>query len=159
MQNINDIEQRINNGFDPELYSGLFELEAEHFWFKSRNKLLTWTLKKYFPEATSLLEIGCGTGYVLDGLQQNFNRIKFSGSELFDKGLEYAKQRCPLINLFQLDAREMNFINKFDIIGAFDVIEHIKEDDLILQNMYKAVKEGGGGNYYCSTTWLVMGQV
>ena len=33
---------------------------------------------------------------------------------------------------------------KFDVIGAFDVLEHIAEDDVVLQQMFQAVKPGGG---------------
>ena len=31
----------------------------------------------------------------------------------------------------------------YDVIGAFDVIEHINEDELVLSNMYRALKQGG----------------
>jgi SAM-dependent methyltransferase len=49
-------------------YPKLYELEADYFWFKNRNKLILNTLTRYCSDASSLLEIGCGTGFVLSGI-------------------------------------------------------------------------------------------
>ncbi|HMP50011.1 MAG TPA: methyltransferase domain-containing protein, partial [Candidatus Melainabacteria bacterium] len=55
------------------------------------------------------------------------------------------KQRLPEMNLFQMDARHIPFRDEFDLIGAFDVLEHIEEDEEVLVQLRKAVKENGGG--------------
>ena len=36
------------------------------------------------------------------------------------------------------------FRNEFDVIGAFDVLEHIADDELVLSQMHQAVRKGGG---------------
>ena len=43
-----------------------------------------------------------------------------------------------------MDARKVPFQGEFDVIGAFDVIEHIDEDEDVLREMYSAIKPGGG---------------
>ena len=43
-----------------------------------------------------------------------------------------------------MDARRIPFEDEFDVIGAFDVLEHIKEDEQVLVQMHRAVKSGGG---------------
>jgi SAM-dependent methyltransferase len=43
-----------------------------------------------------------------------------------------------------MDARRIPFEAEFDIIGAFDVIEHIVEDQVVLNRAYRAVRPGGG---------------
>jgi len=43
-----------------------------------------------------------------------------------------------------MDARCIPFEHEFDVIGAFDVLEHIAEDDGVLSEMFRAVKPGGG---------------
>ena len=45
---------------------------------------------------------------------------------------------------FQMDARRIPFEDEFDVIGAFDVIEHIEEDEIVLRQMHQATKPGGG---------------
>jgi trans-aconitate methyltransferase len=90
------------------------------------------------------LEIGCGTGFVLEAFAERFSQARLSGSEIFREGLSFAAERVPSAELFQMDARKVPFQGEFDVIGAFDVIEHIEEDDAVLREMYGAVKPGGG---------------
>lgn len=103
-----------------------------------------WALNKYFPTMKSGLEIGCGTAFVLGAMADEFTQARFSGSEIFREGLNFAAQRVPSADLLQMDARSIPFENEFDVIGAFDVIEHIEEDEEVLREMYGAVKPGGG---------------
>jgi SAM-dependent methyltransferase len=133
-----------NDGFGVGYFEQLFEVEAGNFWFRSRNKLLFWALGKYFPQAKSFFEIGCGTGYVLSGIQREFSNIRLYGSDIFIKGMSFAKQRLYSVSFFQMDARRIPFEMEFDVIGAFDVLEHIDEDDVVLQQMFQATKLGGG---------------
>jgi SAM-dependent methyltransferase len=133
-----------SDGFDAEYFAPLAQLEARHFWFRSRNRLLIWVLGHYFSHAHSMLEIGCGTGFVLAGIQREFPDLVLSGSEIFGEGLSYAKKRLPGVTLLQMDARSIPFEGEFDVIGAFDVLEHIEDDETVLVQMYRATKAGGG---------------
>ena len=133
-----------NDGFEATHFDELAPLEATNFWFRSRNQLIVWALNKYFPGVGSFLEIGCGTGYVLSGIEYAFPRLRLSGSEIFSNGLNYTKNRVSRSDLFQMDARAIPFEEEFDVIGAFDVLEHIAEDELVLSEMYRAVRPGGG---------------
>jgi SAM-dependent methyltransferase len=133
-----------NEGFSPEYFADLASCEIGHFWFESRNRLLMWALNQYFPTMRSGLEIGCGTGFVLEALVERFAQATLAGSEVFREGLTFAAQRVPSAELFQMDARKIPFRNEFDVIGAFDVLEHIEEDEEVLREMYGAIKPGGG---------------
>ena len=129
--------------YDPVLFAELAKLEAQNFWFRSRNRLIMWAIKKYFPRPENFLEIGCGTGYVLSGIESAFPRLKLSGSEIFTQGLEIASQRLSNAQLFQMDALNIPFENEFDGIGAFDVLEHIQADTLVLEQIYQALRPKG----------------
>lgn len=132
------------DGFNPECFAGLAANEEGHFWFNARNQLIVWALKKYFPEMTSFLEVGCGTGYVLRGVAESFSDVKLFGSEIFISGLKFAAARLPNATLVQMDATKMPYLNEFDVVAAFDVLEHIDEDDKALQGLCSAVRPGGG---------------
>lgn len=133
-----------NDGFSAKSFEYLYESENQSFWFRSRNEVIRILAKRFLPQkAENFLEIGCGTGYVLSGLKKAFPEINFMGSEIHINGLHYAKKRNPDIEFIQLDARSMPFESSLDAIGAFDVIEHITEDSLVLENCYKALKPGG----------------
>lgn len=91
-----------------------------------------------------MLDLGCGTGFVLAGLRGRFPAISFTGGELFAAGLEVARRRLPGVPLLQLDARRLPFTNAFDVVGAFDVLEHVDDDERVLAEMYRATRPGGG---------------
>lgn len=130
-------------GFNASTFKHLASLEESNFWFTSRNKLIIWALGKYSTNRGSLLEIGCGTGFVLKGISDNFKEIDLHGSDIFTNGLEFASKRLPKVSLMQMDARKIPFYQEFDLLGAFDVLEHIVEDELVLYQMNGALKPGG----------------
>jgi SAM-dependent methyltransferase len=133
-----------SEGFEAEFFPRLFELEAKSFWFRSRNRLLIWALQKYFPQAQNFFEIGCGTGYVLSGIQTALPDLSLSGSEIYSAALPLAAARLPAVALFQMDARRIPFKAEFDVVGAFDVLEHVNEDEEVLAQMFQATRRGGG---------------
>ena len=132
-----------SEGFKAEYFDELVQVEARNFWFRARNNIIAWAFGKYAAPVGEVLEIGCGNGYVLSGLQKVFPNAKLSGSEIFLNGLHFAAQRLPGITLMQMDARDIPFSEHFDVIGAFDVLEHIQEDEDVLLQVHNALKPGG----------------
>jgi SAM-dependent methyltransferase len=130
--------------FKPEYFARLAEIEESNFWFRARNQLIQWALHNYFPDAKSFFEVGCGTGFVLAGIHEKFPRMHLAGSEIFADGLAIAKARVPSSELYQMDARRISFEREFDVVGAFDVLEHVIEDKDVLVQMFNAVRPGGG---------------
>jgi SAM-dependent methyltransferase len=131
-------------GFKAEYFSDLCALEAENFWFRARNSLILWALRKYFPRFTSFLEVGCGTGFVLSGVDSEFPSAALYGSEIFSEGLGFAARRVTRATFMQMDARRIPYADEFDVVGAFDVLEHIPEDEVVLAQLCGALKPGGG---------------
>lgn len=130
-------------GFDPALFAELAALEARNFWFRARNRLIVWALQRYAPGFGSLLEVGCGTGYVLQGIAAAFPQARLVASEAETEGLRFAAQRVAGVEFLQMDARQMPYDREFDVVGAFDVIEHIGEDESVLVQMRRALRPGG----------------
>lgn len=130
-------------GFKTHYFKELAELEAGNFWFRARNKLILWALHKYSSGLKSFLEIGCGTGFVISAISKQFPEARLSGSEYLEEGLVHARHRVPGAEFTQMDARHISFESELEAIGAFDVLEHIEEDEVVLQQIYKALKPGG----------------
>ena len=134
-----------DESFNAVSFQALAAAEECHFWFTERRKLLLWALNRYFPRASRFLEIGCGAGYVLKGVAEAYPNMVTAGSELLVPGLKLADARLPEnIALYQADARNLPFSDEWDVIGAFDVIEHIEQDETVLREMYRACRKGGG---------------
>ena len=134
----------MSDGFDPEYFPKLAALEEKNFWFAARNQLILWAFDKYFPRASNFLEIGCGTGYVLSAIETHFPDLRLYGSEIFETGLQYARKRVRRAELLQMDAMNIPFRDEFDVIGAFDVLEHVSDDASVLSQMFRAARSGGG---------------
>jgi ubiquinone/menaquinone biosynthesis C-methylase UbiE len=130
--------------FDPEKFKQLAALEDANFWFQARNELILWVLQHYFINPLRYAEIGCGTGYVLRAVEQAHPDVEIVGTELFVEGLKYASQRCKRAKLVQLDARQIPYHNQFDLVGIFDVLEHIEDDERVLEQIYASLIYGGG---------------
>ena len=130
-------------GFSQESFDRLYNLEWSHFWFRARNHLILWAIKKYFDIPKRFLEIGCGTGFVLKGIYDAFPKTMVTGSDISENGLKYAAKRLGDVEMVQFDATAIPYESEFDVIGCFDVLEHIKEDNLVLKQINKALVEGG----------------
>ncbi len=132
-----------SEGFDPALFTDLAALEARNFWFRARNRLIVWALQRQVTAFTDFLEVGCGTGYVLQGVAAAFPDAHLCATEAQTEGLQFAAARVPRAAFLQMDARQMPFDREFDAVGAFDVIEHIAEDEAVLAQMHRALRPGG----------------
>lgn len=131
-------------GFPEDAFTRLAQVEPGNYWFEARNHLIVWALRRYFPQAASFLEIGCGTGFVLQAVHTHLPDLALTASDFMDNGLAIARARVPSATFTTLDARGLVAREAFDVIGAFDVLEHIEEDGLVLERMHAAVRTGGG---------------
>jgi SAM-dependent methyltransferase len=133
------------DGYDPSHFARLFAVEDRHFWFRSRNDLigrLVGQLVAGLKPGYSVLEVGCGTGNVLRVLEQTCSDGQVVGMDLFEEGLQYARRRvrCPLVCG---DLRSPPFETPFDLVGMFDVLEHMEDDHDILTHLHRLVRPGG----------------
>ena len=89
-----------------------------------------------------MLDIGCGIGGIVGALE-GMGRLRLTGSEIYLSGLRYARSRLPAVSFIQLDATRIPFRDQFDIIGAFDVLEHIEADEQVMRSVAAALRPGG----------------
>jgi SAM-dependent methyltransferase len=101
-------------------------------------------VRRHAPTAQRVLEIGCGTGFVLSALRQALPAARITGSELHSRGLAAARRRHgDAVELIQMDARRCHLAETADLVGAFDVLEHIPQDGAVLEEIVRILRPGG----------------
>ena len=129
--------------FPEDAFDRLYRSENANFWFRVRNLIIGNAVKKYLPRGggSKIIEVGCGTGFVSLYLKKLGYDIDCA--ELSIQGLNYCKKRDAGNSYYQFNLYDALFYEHYDGACAFDVIEHIDDDQLVLQNMNKALKAGG----------------
>lgn len=151
--NVGDLTSCANgDSTNSGLYFGfeeLYKYEERYFWFVARRQMIAKYMAKYVPKEDSVIEVGAGTGGVSAFLaKKGYKNISIAELDMgaLDFARHYGLERRYCFNL--LDAP---FESAFDCVCAFDVLEHIEDDTLALQNMAKMLNNttslaaGGGG--------------
>lgn len=128
---------------DPAIYQEMLELESTHWWFRSRRSIVKSILQslKLKPKA-AILEAGCGSGGNLPMLAELGGDLY--AFEIYDIAREHAKAR----NIATVEAGKLPdnipFQGKqFDLIGLFDVLEHVEDDNAALKALVARLNSGG----------------
>ncbi len=131
--------------FDGSTYERMSAFEASSFYCQSRLRLIQWALTKFFPTAGNFYDFGAGTGYVLDRIRSVRPDLRLYGSDLSTDSLTWVDTRLAgKVTLFHADAEHIPYAEHFDVIGAFDVLEHIEDEHPVLGAFHAAIKPGGG---------------
>ena len=96
-----------------------------------------------------MLDAGTGFGQYSYFCLKNFPSFKIHSTDIEMKHVEaseYFFSRTEFKNRINFkidDLTKINFENEFDFILSVDVMEHIKEDELVFKNFYRALKQNG----------------
>ena len=125
------------------VYDQMAELDERHWWYRARREVLEALIRRVArpPRDARILEIGCGTGHNF-AMLSGFGHVE--ALELDEQVRRFAEKRLgreimstPLPELAGVpDA-------SYDLIGAFDVIEHIDEDRAGVASIATKLKPGG----------------
>ncbi|MBP9854008.1 MAG: glycosyltransferase [Candidatus Omnitrophica bacterium] len=134
---------RMNNDIphmsDDEI-AHMFHVEKNHWWFQSKNALVTNLLKKEGAGRMKILDAGCGTGMNLTYLEQ-FGSCY--GCDAVQTALQFCRKN-NLKNLVRCHLGQMPFrLNTFDMITVLDVLEHVDFPSKVLIEMKSLLTKDG----------------
>lgn len=128
-----------------DYYKEYYELERNHWWFLARESILSNYIQQLMEQGTlpysdlKILNVGCGPGRSSESLS-NFGKVT---SIEFDKFCcEFAAEKTKL-EIIHGSITELPFSdNSFDLVCAFDVIEHVDDDQLAVNELKRVTKSG-----------------
>jgi SAM-dependent methyltransferase len=132
---------------DRATYDRMRILQDGHWWFGGRRKILSGLIGGLeLPNPAQILEVGCGPGGNLAMLQR-FGEV--TAVEPDGASRAYAAERAGIQVEDGLLPDGLPFEPaSFDLVCAFDVIEHVDEDAASVAALGRLVKPGG----YLATT-------
>lgn len=89
-----------------------------------------------FKKKGSILDFGCGSGYFIEAARKYFD---VEGVEFSDDLRKWLKKKLNIETYKTLSKTK----KKYDIITAFDVIEHVKDPTNLLKEFKKKLNKGG----------------
>jgi 2-polyprenyl-3-methyl-5-hydroxy-6-metoxy-1,4-benzoquinol methylase len=117
------------------------EFEKNYFWNKGRNDMI-FNLIQTVDRNVKILDVGCSGGQLIELLSIN-SFVNIYGIDVSENAINKCKEK-GLNNVFVMDGEKPIFNNdRFDIIIASDVLEHIENDRSGLAEWNKLLKPGG----------------
>jgi SAM-dependent methyltransferase len=124
-----------------EFYDEYVEVEDSHWWFRGRNVILPALLRRYLRPPIKILDIGSGGGMIASSLLE-FGSVTVCD---VDPRCEQAVQKRGGLTFRYGRAEAIPFEDgSFDLVTAFDVIEHVEDDQAALREFVRVVRPGGG---------------
>lgn len=122
----------------------LDQLEATHWWYVARKEVLRKWASTIVP-GSRILDIGAASG----GNSLMLKNMGFDVHCVELSNIGYALCDEKKLNVIQADAREIPMENEtFDAIVCLDVLEHIEQDSIVANEIYRLLKQNG--NYLIS---------
>ncbi len=124
---------------EPE-YELHYKIEDNNWWFVAKRNRLAGNLKKYLKDKPKILDIGCGTGIVMKKFESSADIFGIDNSK---SAVDFCKKR-GLEKVKVGDAKKIPFDDeKFDMVLALDIIEHIDDDIRVLNEVKRVLKKNG----------------
>jgi SAM-dependent methyltransferase len=130
---------------DTSLYDELARVEADHWWFQARRKIV-WSLVRRFVGGGSnrrlrICELGCGTGGNLATVAQRHDVV---GIERSPHALDYARRKLgSRVRRGSLPDDVDLATESFDVVLVTDVLEHIEDDVRSAETAMRLLRPAG----------------
>jgi ubiquinone/menaquinone biosynthesis C-methylase UbiE len=133
-----------NNYYDNYYFNKFEKTNLIYKWFipmVDRKEPVLSFLKNKKNKGNKLLDLGCGNGRFLSYAQKYFD---CTGVDFSKKAIAQAKKKASKAKYILGSVENLNFKpNSFDIVTAFDIIEHIKNYEKMLIGAKKILKKEG----------------
>lgn len=125
------------------VYDRMAELDELHWWYRARREVLAALIRRRAmpPPHARLLEVGCGTGHNVAMLER-FGAV--DAIEMDSSARAVAEKRLGRpVGSAMLPELPGVARQHYDLVGAFDVVEHVEDDRAAIAALGQCLKPGG----------------
>lgn len=125
------------------VYDRMAELDELHWWYRARREVLAALIRRRAmpPPNARLLEVGCGTGHNVAMLER-FGTV--DAIEMDSAARAVAEKRLGRpVGSAMLPELPGIARQHYDLVGAFDVVEHVEDDRAAIAALGQCLKPGG----------------
>ncbi len=91
-----------------------------------RRRLITRWVAPLRP--STVLDVGCGPGHLLDTLRVALPGARFTGADFSAETIEDDRRRHPWARFEVLDLGQARLEDRFDMVVCSEVLEHVRDD-------------------------------
>jgi SAM-dependent methyltransferase len=135
-----------DSGWTDELTGFHEDTAGEHHYIDiaSREHAIRSLLKWVTVAAPVILDIGCSSGFLLNLIKQRMPNAMILGADYVPGPLEQLANRFEGLPLIQFDLLKCPIPDgSLDAVTLLNVLEHIEQDDVAVQHVFRILKPGG----------------
>lgn len=83
------------------------------------------------------LDAGCGEGSLLMAIHAQFPDVELHGIDFSNNAIKAAQKKITVAKIYKMDLTRHSLAQKFDLVTCVDVLEHIAEDQSVLNHLYQ----------------------
>ncbi len=121
------------------VYTAMEAIAGKRDKYIRRNSYYYRNLVRFFrfniPEGSRVLELGCGTGYLLNAVKPAYGK----GIELSPSMIKIASEKYPHLNFEVMDAENLSLSETFDYVIISDTLGYLEDIQQAISELKKVI--------------------
>ena len=133
------MEDQVKDFYSKLKFPGSYSLSDLEFYDSVVHNSYLQIFDNAVAGATSVLDVGCGSGFITNFLARRHPKIQFDAVD-FSDSIDYAREFTESVNISNIQYYKENFLywitdKKYDIVICNGVLHHIPEHAIALEKL------------------------
>lgn len=134
MNNLSENKKKVLEGIESVAPRRNRYIKRSNYYYRNLVNFFRFNI----PAGTRVLEIGCGTGYLLNALKPSYGM----GIDLSPSMISMAQQQHPHLSFRVMDAENLELDEKFDYVILSDTLGYLEDIQVAFQQLRKVIHPG-----------------
>lgn len=117
---------------------------SERYIQKIGDQKVPEMIEDLLPSVKNILDLGCGEGSIISAILKKYSNKKITGVDISPRRINSLKEKFPKQTFICGDICSTKLKkNSFNLVMSTQVIEHVKDDKKMVEEMNRLLKKGG----------------